>query len=394
MTTSSTNALEGYLVHAPQREEAGSLASDRFDYQKNWALVRLLRLHRQEGDYVLLCELHEDVTVIDSSSMPTSAVFYQVKTDNNKLWTIKRLIRRKKSAKGNASDDLPSILGKLCAKATSLNGQTVTYQFVTNSGFSFKAADGKSASLNEPAEHLASNLLHPNEWNELTNALREELGIDLSDSLKDTLSFAVAELPLQMHNTAALGVVSEFLEGYAPGCGIVPNTFYRTLFDELKRRTSAPKPNGDLPAICRAKGIDRAKFNIMMKGALKIAPSTTAWPMIMQELQRDGVSLQTRIDLNEASKSYYIRSLSTTDSGFRQDRRLLVSESEKALAQTPNVLIFDLASKAYAEAQKNEAYGTSGLTDLEALVLIMVELYERQHDQIPDADAQPEEKDA
>jgi hypothetical protein len=197
-----------------------------------------------------------------------------------------------------------------------------------------------------------------------------------------------------MHSTAALGVVSDFLEDYAPGCAIAPRAFYRTLFDELKRRTVAARPEGALPLICKAKGIDRVSFDAMMKGALKVAPPSSAWPTINQELQQDGVPLSTRLELNVASKAYYIRSLSTTDSALRRDRRLLVSAAEKQLLKNSSIAIFDLAKASLAEVQKDGGYGMAGLTEQEALVLTMVELYERQHDEVSDADAQFEGEDA
>jgi len=368
------------------------MASDRFDYQKNWALVRLLSLHRDGGDYVLLCEFHEDVTVINSPSSPTTATFYQVKTDGSKPWTVKRLINQGKSKKSDGN--LPSILGKLCAKAESLHGQGASFQFVTNSGFSFKSVTGSPTTLSNPAVHLASSLLHPDEWSVITSALHKELGIDLGGYLKDNLSLSVADLPLQMHSKTALGIVSEFLEEFAPGCAIVPGAFYRTLFDELKRRTVAAKPAGALPLICKAKGIDRMTFNAMMKGAIKVAPTNSAWPAIQQELQHDGVPLKARLDLNEASKSYYVRSLSTTDSALRRDRRLLISEAEKQLFKNLPISLLELAKAAFTDARNDISYGSSELTEQEALVLIMVELYERQHDEVSDADAQLEGEDA
>lgn len=385
------NGIADYLVNTPQREEAGSMASDRFDYQKNWALLRLLSLHRGGADYVLLCEFHEDVTVIDRPIDPTTVTFYQIKTDSNKPWTIRRLTSQKKAQKGGT---LPSILGKLCAKAKHLNSQGASFQFVTNSGFSFKSPAGTKASATDPGEHLASAVLHADEWKSLTKALSEELGIDLDTHLAGCLLFAVAELPLPMHSTTAVGRVAEFLEEYAPGSAISPNALYRTLFDELKRRTVAGRPEGDLPLICQAKGIDRIRFDTMMKGAIKAAPSNSPWFAIRAELQRDNVLLATRIALEEANKSYYVRTLNVTDSALRRDRRLLFAEALSQLKADTSLLLFDLANASLTKVQEDTAYGLAGLTKDEALVSIMVDLYERQHDEVSDADTQPKGENA
>jgi len=385
------NAIADYLANTPEREEAGATASDRFDYQKNWALLRLLSLHRNGANYVLLCEFHEDVTVIDHPIDPTAVTFYQVKTDNHKPWTIRRLTSQKKAQK---EGKLPSILGKLCAKARFLNTQGTSFQFVTNSGFSFKSPVGTKTSATSPGEHLASALLHAEEWKSLTEALNIELGINLGAHLADRLSFTVAELPLSMHSTTAIGCVAEFLEEYAPDSAISANAFYRALFDELKRRTIAARPKGGLPTICQAKGIDRTRFETMMKGAIKAAPKNSPWLAIRAELKQDGVPLGTRIALEDAYRSYYIRTLNATDAALRRDRRLLVAEALSQLEADASTPLLDLANASLNKLQNDGTYGLAGLTKNEALVLIMVALYERQDDEIPNADTQPESKDA
>lgn len=385
------NSLRELLTVLDEREEAGSISSDRFDYQKDWALLRLLSLHRQGESYVLLCEFHEDVTVLDDAENPKYVTFYQVKTDAKNPWTVKKLTKQKTSKAGNL---LPSILGRLCGRATQLGDNQSAFQIVTNSGFSTK--NGKTTTTVDVAsDYVASDFLSESDWRELTLALKTELGVDLSSVLQGSLTFAVAELPLKMHAQAASGEVAKFLEDYAAGSLINPAAFYRALFDELRRMTVARKPDGaNLSKICSAKGINRKKFDQMLTTAVRSAPHSFPFHKIDQELHHDGVALGRRAALRTASKSYYVRSLGSSDAALRADRRILVAAAENALADTPNLRLLELAEAALAVAEMESSYGVASLTEDEALALVMVELYERSDDEVPPPGLQPEEKGA
>jgi len=383
--------LKDLLIELEEREDAGSISSDRFDYQKDWALLRLLGLHRKDGNYALLCEFHEDIAVVDDPHDPTTLSLFQVKTSEKGHWTVKKLIKQKSSMKGNP---LPSILGKLCGRVKDLAGGDVDFHIVTTTGFSAK--DGKSKKiLDSPGQHLASEFLGVTEWKELNSALNTELGFDLTLALQDALVFAVAELPLRMHTQAVSGELSSFLEEYAPGSLINPAAFYRTLFDELRRITVAKKPkDASFSQICIAKGIDRNKFDRMLAGAVRFAPNSFPFKSIDEELRHDGVTLARRLSLGSASKTYYVRSLRPNDAALRSDRRILVSAAENALKKNSELRMLELAEVALGHSKLDSAYGVAGLTDDEALVMVMVELYERSNDEVPTSNPQLKEEGA
>src|SRR5690606_14716457 len=110
----ATSSLSDALMKLSQRETGGIVGSDRYDYQKDWGLCKILELHATGLNYVVLFEFHEDIAVLNDPAQPTRVAFYQVKTDSKKKWTVQRLIARKKGRGGNA---LPSILGNLCGKS-------------------------------------------------------------------------------------------------------------------------------------------------------------------------------------------------------------------------------------------------------------------------------------
>src|SRR4051812_13632329 len=88
------------IVAKPPRERAGSLAANRFGYQLDWALCRLLELHAEGKDYVVVIDLHDDVLVFDSATDPQSVICYQIKTKDSGSWSRANLLYRKKGKDG------------------------------------------------------------------------------------------------------------------------------------------------------------------------------------------------------------------------------------------------------------------------------------------------------
>lgn len=367
----SSNVIANFISSAPLAETGGSTAVDRFDYQKNWALARLLSLHQGDGKYVLLCELHEDVAVLDCPDQPSSAFFYQIKTSAKSSWTLRRLTSR---AKGNNGELLPSILGRLCAKAAQLKGQHVTLQLVTNGSGGYKFKSPVANHAQEVSGQRLFEALDKDEWKALRASLAAELGEDLNGELEARLTVAVAKIPLDMHNEATLGLVTDFLDQHVKGANIRPKVFYRALFDEIRRRTVAKRPSGSISDVCQAKGIDRPGFDLMLDSARLLAPATGAWGHVMEELHKDGVSLSVRNRLRLAYPGYFSRKQTPLDMAFRKDHRFLVAALESAVEKSETLL--ELAQDAAERARKASGYGAAALSSDEELITVMMAFYE------------------
>ncbi|KHM90564.1 dsDNA nuclease domain-containing protein [Xanthomonas vesicatoria] len=365
----SSNVIADFMSAAPLAEEGGSISADRFDYQKNWALARLLTLHQGSGNYVLLCELHEGIAVLDCPDQPSRASFYQIKTSEKNAWTLKKLTNRKKGSSGNV---LPSILGRLCAKAAQLKEQQVTFQFVTNvgSGYSFPV----TAKASESSGERLFEVLKPADWEAMRKSLADELGEDLDKSLQDQLTISIAQIHLDTHNETAVGLVTNFLDQHVNGAHIRPAAFYRTLFDELRRRTVARRPSGTMSDVCKAKGIDRSAFDAMLNSAQSVAPAAGAWAHVLAELHRDNVSFSVRSQLKDAYPDYFSRMQSPLDAAFRKDRQILVAASESAMTNSSTLL--EMASAAAVLARTEAGYGAAGLSPEQELIVVMMAFYE------------------
>lgn len=53
--------------------------ANRFDYQKDWALYKVLEFQLEDGNYVIVLDFHDDILILDSDISPDKIGFYQIK---------------------------------------------------------------------------------------------------------------------------------------------------------------------------------------------------------------------------------------------------------------------------------------------------------------------------
>ncbi len=74
------NAFDSIVAKKP-RENAGALAANRFAYQLDWGLKKLLELEESNLPYTIIFDYQDDILVLDSDDEPNFIDFYQVKTN-------------------------------------------------------------------------------------------------------------------------------------------------------------------------------------------------------------------------------------------------------------------------------------------------------------------------
>jgi hypothetical protein len=117
------------LVQTPRREKSGETGYERYDYQASWGLALIFESHDDLDDYAIAFEFHDDIVRLNSSSLPTTARFYQVKTKISGHWTLTDLSKRKKAKDGTS---LPSFIGKMYDNYELFPAETERLSFVSN----------------------------------------------------------------------------------------------------------------------------------------------------------------------------------------------------------------------------------------------------------------------
>ena len=279
-------SLIAQLARRPVRESSGARSANRFDYQKDWALCKLLDLHEKDEDYLLICEFHEDLMVLDASVDPTQVEFYQVKTDQSKKWTVVRLVSRPKGKKGGR---LPSILGKLFQNCLGIEAQTAGLYFVSNAPFNIKLRDedDPSGRMDFTASDLAEE-----ELDKLVNALTSELGAKPDEDSIQLVSFERSWLDKDGHAKGAMGHLAEFIDRRRPEARLQIPAAYRALIGEVRRRTNAEYSSNDFEEISRKKGLSRNQFSEMLKVLVPESNPEKVWAEASRQLSIEGLSFQ------------------------------------------------------------------------------------------------------
>lgn len=273
-------ALREDFVQVEPREKAGSRSADRFDYQRDWALCELLRIHDSGSDYLIVFDLHDDVLAFDSASNPTLIWFYQIKTKKPGHWTRTDLLRRKAGANG----PLLSILGKLYSNRVSFPAHTAALTFVSNAQIKLVLADGSSSDSRQ-AFTIAE--LSPGDQAKIGAQLKDECCGGNDPVLDGAFRFNVADLSMDDHEAHARGKLGDFLERLDADRGFRTSLVYRTLNGEIVRRNNYQEPVDSFDDLIQKKGISRQAFEEMLEKMGLFVDPDDIWQEASQRLNAE-----------------------------------------------------------------------------------------------------------
>jgi len=275
--------LEEMLVKIPCREHGGAVASNRFDFQKNWALCELIRLHEGNQDYVLVLEHHEDVITLNACSEPDAICFYQVKTKKTGNWTSKALLTRKNTS-GSVQ---PSILGKLYSSYKEFQSATESMNVVSNATFKCELADASKDS--EKLICIPVKDLSQKEIDLIEKLLKEEHGLPTSPKVANVTYYLVSDLPYDKHSEVAQARLADLIEGTAPSCSYRIKTAYQAVFDTIRMKTNVEKQPSSYAELVKTKGISRAQFQSMISSIVSGRDHQQLWSDIQGRLNTEGM---------------------------------------------------------------------------------------------------------
>ncbi|WP_143349734.1 dsDNA nuclease domain-containing protein [Elizabethkingia miricola] len=290
------------------RENSGSMASNRFDFQKNWAICKLIELMANNSDFLLAFEFHEDIIVLDSSTSPNQIDFFQIKTkDNGRSYNLKELLKRKKLKNGDGD----SILGKLYQNKLNFETETNSLNIVSNTVFKLN-----SNFQNEIL--ICCQDLSIDEKTQIENYLKSELGIEWFEEFLNVIFFHTTELTIQHHNEITKDKLNKFIESiYNIDVKYNPSLAYRTIFDEVNRRNNIEKDINSFEELIKLKSISKSDFENMLKIVISEPDKLEQLKKtIFNSLDLAGISISLRKNLINSWKDVEIQYLSVTNDFF------------------------------------------------------------------------------
>jgi hypothetical protein len=359
-----TLKLADILLARQPRETSGGLTANRFAYQCTWALCKLLQLHDEAGDYVLIMEFHDDVLVLNSSTSPTSADFYQLKTAG-KMWKLTPLLAFKNRGKGAVpvpeqnTAAARSILGRLVEHATRFGAQhTGSMSIVSNAKF------GLDTAIPPPCHErqrfcladLATDAL-----GKVRAHLKNELGLQEEPSLHNVF-LVTSGISLTDHTTHGVGAVAEFLERRKPGGLFAVQPLFRALRDELTRRATHEWQPTSFADLCERKGINRATLDSFLAAAVGHFDAQAEFSAVRAQLVQENMPFRALLLIERGWRRYQVERMDESNAAVQTLRTGLLPILKSTLERTDWSALIDLVRvvrEAYSLTLSEQLFETS-----------------------------------
>ena len=271
------------LITLKPREEAGSRTSRKYRFQKDLSLFLLLENHSALSDYLYLFDFHEDLVIFDSSTSPSKAKFYQIKSkDGSGNWTIRSLTSKEKQKL--------SILGKLYLNKISFPANVESLNFVSNAKFSFKELKDKSDS--KLLALIKGSNLNDDDISECNKKLIEEHELSSDTDFEQYTNFQSTILSNSDSSTHCIGKLNTLINTINPGNKINSELAYKQVINEISIKTEntiSTNPVQNISELIALKGITKKMFLKYLEEAGLYKSVEEEWIEIKQSLETCGI---------------------------------------------------------------------------------------------------------
>lgn len=302
--------LKSFVEKQP-RENSGSRSANRFDYQKNWSLCELLALHTEKDDYLMVFEHHEDVVVLDSKTNPTSAIFYQVKSKKSGNWTIGALTTSK-----------DSIIRKLYSNYIQFSDHVDRLVFTSNQGLSTKLANGEKGADCECITFAQLSVINKETIQQSAEGM-EQMHCDIVGLSKITL--IKTDLRLADHSAIAKGKLVEFFENIHPENPVHISLAYKTIFDEIRRKTNYEPACKDINELWARKSIGHTEFEGIINVVLHHRSTNELWAEAHQLLTSESYGVLRIRGMRAEWLKYVVDRMDVSDESLMEVRTSICS---------------------------------------------------------------------
>ena len=275
------------IVSRKPRENAGALAANRFEYQLDWGLRKLLMLEESGESYTIIFDYHDDILVLDSDDSPKGIDFYQVKTNTAAAgWScslLTQVSKKKKKVRPQqvelfdkdgdtiAPDDNDDVeedekyskLAKLLIHSLDFPNDAREFFFVTNANFGGTLIKGSK--LNKAKELDFADLV-AKAREEIRNRVKKELGDKIDETVFDHLHFIKNQMNVDDHSKTVVGYITDFLENHYPKAKAIAKPVYVTLIEEIRKRNNYETEPNSVNDLLANKAFTKKQFHQFLKG--------------------------------------------------------------------------------------------------------------------------------
>lgn len=271
------NAFDSLVAKKP-RENAGALAANRFAYQLDWGLKKLLELEESNLPYTIIFDYQDDILVLDSDYDPNFIDFYQVKTNASAVGWSRAQLTRASSAKTKKEavqtdlfsepiDDVEeegkySKIAKLLIHSLDFASNARDYFFVTNANFGKTLIKGREYVR---AKEVEFSHLTQEAQDDIRQRIKKELP-NIDDSAFEHLHFIKNQMSIDDHEATIIGFLTDFLNRHMPKAKVAVRPVYDTLMGEIKKRNNYEALPNSVNDLVNNKAFTKTQFHKFLKG--------------------------------------------------------------------------------------------------------------------------------
>jgi hypothetical protein len=344
------------LVQTPRREKSGETGYERYDYQASWGLALIFESHSELDDYAIAFEFHDDIVRLNSSSAPTRACFYQVKTKLSGHWTLTDLGKRKKSQDGTTV--LPSFIGKMYDNYSLFPEETERLSFVSNLPCQFIDA---SATV-----HCFANCAS-DDFAKFLKKLKIEYPA-ANESTAQLMHFVRANLSLHDASAHLKGLMQEFVTSQVGTISYSPDTLYKAIIEECRTKSKYTGTIDNFADLIKHKAVTKSQVNGWLS-QIQLSNSAPEWSTISGELTYGAME---KSELARQWQLYRMLALGAGDEAINRVRTKIRSELD-SLVGSP-LSLGPLTDDVFGKVWSLAATTISGIGESRVKVMIIYEV--------------------
>ncbi len=284
------------LLNIPQRENAGSLVPNRYQYQYHWSLIKMLDLYDTQEDFAMFFEFGDDILIIDSVINPSSLNFYQIKTKKQKntfYWKLSDL-----TDTGTKKNPKISYLSKLIDNYARYKYDNVkSIKFVSNLPFKFSKQDvltEQECTLGELTEQEFDKVK--------TNICNICQKSNCQSDCKNIIYFSCTGIPIEHFREMCVGRLNSFLNKKFPNSKISPNALYEVLLKDIEIKSMNKRDYKTKEELIQSKCISKEQINKQLQEFQKNTLLYNQWSEIDNKFAKIFPINQRRLIKKEFNK--------------------------------------------------------------------------------------------
>ncbi|MGN7170713.1 DUF4297 domain-containing protein [Paenibacillus cellulositrophicus] len=335
--------LKKLITENKPRETSGSRSSNRFGFQQDWAICKLIELHEKQDDYLLILDYHDDIVILDSETEPNQMEFYQLKTKVPGNWKINDLTKQKKGSNG----PLSSIIGKLYSCKVSFPSHTATLNFVSNARLDVELRNKADNSVNKNV--ISFRDIESKKLQDIITKVRTEFELNDEPVFIDLMFYHVTDLNINDREPYVIGKLSEFLEKINPHGKFKMSLIYKSIFDEIKRKNNYEWAINEFEEIIKHKSISKSYFQNILNQFDIENNCESMWDYTHALLVNEKVPPNVYMGLKNAWRCVEIERMKPNNQYYREIRENAASIISAIPPETVSDLYSNLIEPAYKQ---------------------------------------------